>query len=129
MVSTERHRIIYIEDDSDMVDLVKIMLDSQRYDLIGAMDGNTGLTMMREALPDLVLLDLMLPDMGGWAVYQEMKEDEALSNIPVIVITAQNTPIDRVLGEHIAKVQVYITKPFSPSGLRTAVEKVLSAQA
>ncbi len=128
MASAEKHRIIYIEDESDMIDLVKIMLDSERYDLIGALDGTTGLSMMREALPDLVLLDLMLPDMGGWAVYQEMKEDEALSSIPVIVITAQNTPIDRVLGEHIAKVQVYITKPFTPNGLRTAVQEVLSAQ-
>ena len=128
MASAEKHRIIYIEDESDMIDLVKIMLDSERYDLIGALDGTTGLSMMRETSPDLVLLDLMLPDMGGWAVYQEMKEDEALSSIPVIVITAQNTPIDRVLGEHIAKVQVYITKPFTPNGLRTAVQEVLSAQ-
>ncbi len=82
---------------------------------------------MRETPPDLVLLDLMLPDLGGWAVYQVMKDDADLCNIPVIVITAQNT-IDRVLGEHIAKCGVYITKPFTPNELRTAVNTVLTPE-
>jgi DNA-binding response OmpR family regulator len=128
VVRAEKRRIIYVEDDADMVDLVRIMLDPTRFDLIGAGDGRAGLSQMRATPPDLVLLDLMLPDLGGWAVYQVMKEDADLCNIPVIVITAQNTPIDRVLGEHIAKVQVYITKPFTPNELRTAVNTVLSSQ-
>ncbi|MGC9467103.1 MAG: response regulator [Anaerolineae bacterium] len=129
MAETKKHRIVYIEDDPDMIDLVSIMLGSKRFELIGATDGNTGLALMRETSPDLLLLDLMLPDMGGWAVYQAMKDDEELQAIPVIVITAQNTPIDRILGEHIAKVQVYITKPFSPNDLRTAVDEVLELSA
>ena len=127
MARSEKHRIIYIEDDPDMISLVKMMLDPACYELVGAIDGNTGLSMMRETPPDLVLLDLMLPDIGGWSVYQAMKEDEDLYKIPVIVITAQNTPIDRVLGEHIAKVEVYITKPFNPQGLRNAVRTILNA--
>ncbi len=125
MVSFDKSDVVYIEDDPDMIDLVGMILDSQRFDIRGALDGNAGLAMMRERLPDLVLLDLMLPDMAGWAVYQAMKDDQVLSQIPVIVITAQNKPIDRILGEHIAKVQVYITKPFSPGELRTAVDNVL----
>jgi two-component system response regulator VicR len=128
LARTGKHRIVYVEDDADMVDLVRIMLDPERFELVGAGDGRTGLSQMRETLPDLVLLDLMLPDLGGWAVYQVMKDDADLCNIPVIVITAQNTPIDRVLGEHIAKVQVYITKPFAPNELRTAVNTVLSSR-
>ena len=129
MARTGKYQIVYVEDDPDMINLVQIMLDPERFNLIGATDGTTGLNRMRETSPDLVLLDLMLPDVGGWAVYQTMKEDEDLRKIPVIVITAQNTPIDRVLGEHIAKVQVYITKPFSPNELRTAINTVLSANA
>ena len=125
VAKTDRQRIIYVEDDPDMVELVKIMLDRTRFEVIGAEDGTTGLRLMRETPTDLVLLDLMLPDMGGWAVYQGMKEDGILSQIPVIVVTAQNTPIDRILGEHIAKVQLYITKPFSPKELRSAVDTVL----
>mgnify|MGYP006302771607 CR=1 FL=1 len=126
MGETNKQRIVYVEDDPDMIELVKIMLDRNRFDLVGATDGMKGLDLMREAPTDLVLLDLMLPDMGGWAVYQTMKDDQQLNRIPVIVVTAQNTPVDRILGEHIAKVQVYITKPFSPQELRSAVDEVLT---
>jgi two-component system, OmpR family, response regulator VicR len=126
VTAKEKVLVFYIEDDPDMIDLVRIILDAERFKVIGAADGSTGLALMHDSPPDIVLLDLMLPDMGGWAVYQAMKEDAQLSELPVIVITAQNTPIDRILGEHIAKVQVYITKPFSPHELRAAVETVLA---
>ncbi len=125
MTGRQKLRIFYIEDDPDMIDLVRIILDSERFEVVGAGDGRTGLALMHNSTPDVVLLDLMLPDMAGWAVYQAMKEDADLNHLPVIVITAQNTPIDRILGEEIARVQVYITKPFSPQELRNAVETVL----
>lgn len=125
MEPDEKYQIIYIEDDADMVQLVKVVLADDRYEIHGALDGESGLKMVQEDPPDLVLLDLMLPDLSGWAIYKAMKEDRLLETIPVIVITAQNAPIDRVLGEHIAKVQVYITKPFSPNDLREAVKETL----
>ncbi len=128
MEETTRARIVYIEDDPDMIDLVSVVLGTDRFDIVGATDGDAGLALMHEMPPALVLLDLMLPGMSGWAVYQAMKQDEQLQDVPVIVITAQNAPIDRVLGEHIAKVQVYITKPFGPKELRTAVNGVLGLQ-
>ena len=128
MAEKDKQRIVYIEDDPDMVELVQMMLDRNRFNVVGASDGTTGLELVRQAPTALVLLDLMLPDMGGWAVYQTMKEDPDLSEIPVIVLTAQNTPVDRILGEHIAKVQVYITKPFSPAELRGAVDRVLDCE-
>lgn len=83
---------------------------------------------MREK-PDLVLLDLMMPDMDGWEVYQKMKADEATKATPVIVVTAKAQSIDKVLGLHIAKVDDYITKPFGPQELLESVEKVLARQA
>jgi len=125
----DKQRIVYVEDDPDMVELVQMMLDERRFNIVGARDGITGLGLIHQAPTALVLLDLMLPDMGGWAVFQTMKEDPDLSEIPVIVVTAQNTPIDRILGEHIAKVQVYITKPVSPAELRGAVDRVLGSEA
>ena len=129
MAEKDKQRIVYVEDDPDMVELVQMMLDERRFNIVGARDGITGLGLIHQAPPALVLLDLMLPDMGGWAVFQTMKEDPDLSEIPVIVVTAQNTPIDRILGEHIAKVQVYITKPVSPAELRGAVDRVLGSEA
>jgi two-component system, OmpR family, response regulator VicR len=127
VTGTEKVHIFYIEDDPDMIALVRIILDAERFEVASAANGCTGLALMRHSPPDLVLLDLMLPDMGGWAVYQAMKEDTDLRELPVIVVTAQNTPIDRILGEHIARVQVYITKPFTPQELRTAVDTVLTS--
>jgi len=122
---SSKFRVVYVEDDPDMIDLVQVVLGTDQFEIAGAVEGNAGLALMRDETPALVLLDLMLPGMSGWAVYQAMKQDEQLSQIPVIVVTAQNAPIDRILGEHIAKVQVYITKPFSPKELRTAVYMVL----
>jgi DNA-binding response OmpR family regulator len=74
-----------------------------------------------------VLLDLMMPDMDGWEVYQQMKADEGTRNIPVIVVTAKAQNIDKVLGLHIAKVDDYIAKPFSPQELLNSVEKVIGS--
>ena len=125
MEPDEKYQIIYIEDDADMVQLVKVVLADDRYRIHGALDGESGLKMVQEDPPDLVLLDLMLPDLSGWAIDKALNEARLLETIPVIVITAQNAPIDRVLGEHIAKVQVYITKPFSPNDLREAVKETL----
>ena len=77
----------------------------------------------------LVLLDLMMPEIDGWQVYQSMRVDPEMSQIPVIIVTAKAQNIDKVLGLHIAKVDDYITKPFSPQELLTSVHKVLDAVA
>ncbi len=125
MDAPEKITIVYIEDDPDMIDLVQLVLGRSQFDLTGATTGREGLDIMIQNPPDLVLLDIMLPDMGGWAVYQQIKTDPLLQDIPVIAVTAQNAPIDRILGEHIAKVQAYVTKPFSPKELRSTVKEVL----
>lgn len=126
MNAQEMKTIVYIEDDLDMIDLVVLILGRGQYNLIGATTGREGLEIMLQNPPDLVLLDIMLPDMGGWAVYQQIKTDPLLHDIPVIAVTAQNAPVDRVLGEHIAKVEAYVTKPFSPKQLRETVKEVLN---
>ena len=87
-----------------------------------------GLKIIRNEHPDLILLDLMMPDMDGWEVYQQMKADDATKNIPVIVVTARAQSIDKVLGLHIAKVDDYIAKPFSPQELLTSVDNVLAGK-
>ena len=118
-------QIICIEDEMEMIDLIRIILGRRGFEVIGANGGREGLRMVREKHPDLVLLDLMMPDMDGWEVYQQMKAEEATRNIPVIVVTAKAQNIDKVLGLHIAKVDDYIAKPFSPQELLASVEKIL----
>ncbi len=121
-----KRRLLYIEDEQEMIDLVRLILNRRGFEIIGANGGREGLDTVRQMKPDLVLLDLMMPDMDGWDVYQQMKADPALANIPVIVVTAKAQSIDKVLGLHIARVDDYISKPFSPQELVDSVEKVLA---
>jgi DNA-binding response OmpR family regulator len=121
--------ILCIEDEPEMIDLIRLILGRRGFEVIGAAGGMAGLKAVREQLPDLVLLDLMMPDMDGWEVYQQMKADEKTRHIPVIVVTAKAQSIDKVLGLHIAKVDDYIAKPFSPQDLLNSVEKILGANA
>ncbi len=127
MVENAR-RVIYIEDEPEMVDLVRLILKRKNYEVIGANGGREGLDMVRRLLPDVVLLDLMMPDMDGWEVYQQLKAEESTRDIPVIVITAKAQNIDKVLGLHIAKVNDYISKPFSPKELVDSLQKVFEGR-
>lgn len=122
-------KIVYVEDETEMIDLVKLILSRKGYEVIGATGGREGLETIRELIPDLILLDLMMPDIEGWDVYQQIRADEATRHIPVIVVTAKAQTIDKVLGLHIAKVNDYISKPFSPYDLVASVARVLSETA
>jgi two-component system response regulator VicR len=123
-----RKKVIYFEDDSDMVELVRIILGREGYQVEGIAEGQVGITAVQQNLPDVVLLDLMLPDMDGWEIYRQLKHDESTADIPVIVITAKAQSIDKVLGLEIAKVDDYISKPFRPNELIDRIEKVLSGR-
>ena len=128
LVVEKPRRVVYIEDEEEMIDLVRLILGRRGYEVIGADGGREGLDLVRKTLPDLVLLDLMMPDMDGWDVYQQMKSDDNTRSIAVIVVTAKAQNIDKVLGLHIAKVDDYISKPFSPQELIDSVERVLTRQ-
>lgn len=121
----KNRKIVCIEDDPAMIDLVMLILKNRGFEVMGATRGPEGLELIASVKPDLVLLDIMMPDMDGWDVYQRMKADEYMKTIPVIVVTAKAQNIDKVLGLNIAKVQDYITKPFSPSDLVDSINRVL----
>jgi len=124
-MATDQMRVVCIEDEPEMIDLVRLILGRKGFEVIGADGGIEGLEKVRTEKPDLVLLDLMMPDMDGWEVYQQIKADPELRDIPVVVVTAKAQSIDKVLGLHIAKVDDYITKPFGPQELLESVEKIL----
>ncbi len=124
-MAAEDKRVVCIEDEPEMIDLVRLILGRKGFKVIGANGGVEGLETVRRERPDLILLDLMMPDMDGWEVYQQIKADPALRAIPVVVVTAKAQSIDKVLGLHIAKVDDYITKPFGPQELLESVEKIM----
>jgi DNA-binding response OmpR family regulator len=122
-MESQAKRVVCIEDEPEMIDLVRLILGRKGFEVIGANGGVEGLETVRREKPDLVLLDLMMPDMDGWEVYQQIKADKELRDIPVVVVTAKAQSIDKVLGLHIAKVDDYITKPFGPQELLESVTK------
>lgn len=123
-----RNRILCIEDDVDMLELFRVLLTRQGYVVQGVTKGQEGLDIIRREKPDLVILDIMMPVMDGWQVYQQMKEDEATRHIPTIVVTAKSQLIDKVLGLEIAKVDAYIGKPFSPQELLDSISKIFKTR-
>lgn len=125
MTKANNKKVVCIEDEPEMIDLIRIILRRAGFDIIGAVGGEEGLKAIRAHKPDLVLLDLMMPDIDGWEVYRQMKAEESLKDIPVIVVTAKGHSIDRVLGLHIAEVDGYIVKPFNADELLSNVNKVL----
>ena len=125
MNNTTVKQIVCIEDEPEMIELIRLILGRRGFDVHGASGGKEGLELVREMHPDLVLLDLMMPEMDGWEVYQQMKADTSIRDIPVVVVTARAQNIDKVLGLHIAKVDDYIAKPFGPQELMDSVEKIL----
>lgn len=118
-------RILYIEDEPEMIDLVRLMLKDQNIEIIGANGGRRGLELALQIIPDLVLLDLMMPDIDGWGVYRQLKASAATRDIPVVVITARAQQIDKVYGLQVARVEDYLTKPFSPQELIACIKKIL----
>jgi two-component system response regulator VicR len=125
MADGQVRKVVCVEDEPEMIDLITLILTRKGFEVIGANGGVKGLETIRAEKPDLVLLDLMMPEMDGWQVYQQLKADPNTQDIPVIVVTAKAQNIDKVLGLHIAKVDDYIPKPFSLQELVDRVEKVL----
>ncbi len=117
--------VVCIDDDPAMLDLIVLVLKNRGFEVSGATSGYAGLELIANVRPDLVLLDLMLPDLDGWDVYQRMKADKDMRTVPVIIVSAKAQKIDKELGLNIAKVQDYVTKPFSPTELVQSINKVL----
>ena len=88
-MANKNKTVVCIEDEPEMIDLVRLILGRKGFELIGAVGGREGLQKVREVKPDLVLLDLMMPEVDGFTVLSTMKEEPEIADIPVIVITAK----------------------------------------
>jgi DNA-binding response OmpR family regulator len=119
-------QVVCVEDEPEMIELVRLILGRKGFEVIGAAGGLEGVQVIERVRPNVILLDLMMPDMDGWEVYQRIKANPVTRNIPVIVVTAKAQNIDKMLGLHIAKVDDYVTKPFGPAELLRSIEQVLA---
>lgn len=117
-------KILIIDDEPHIVELIQYNLEGAGYTTFQAYNGNDGLVLAREELPDLVVLDLMLPGIDGLEVCKRLRSDEKLKSIPIIMLTAKSEEIDKILGLELGA-DDYITKPFSVRELTARVKALL----
>jgi CheY-like chemotaxis protein len=119
-------KILCVEDDPDMIDYIKLILGKAGYEVIGADGGAEGLEAMRREQPDLILLDLMMPGMDGAEVLLRKKEEAAIRDIPVIALTALDSPFDQIMWLARTDLQDFIVKSKLPRReLIARIERVL----
>jgi DNA-binding response OmpR family regulator len=115
------HRILVVDDEAAVTDLLAYNLRKAHYDVLTAGDGRTALRLAKETRPDLILLDLMIPEVDGLDVCRELRKS---SGVPIIMITARGEEIDRVVGLELGA-DDYVSKPFSVRELMARVKAVL----
>ena len=119
-----RQTILIIDDKPDAIIAAKKALQSEGYNVIEVYNGKTGLEAIEEKTPDLILLDVMMPDMDGFEICKKLKEDELYNHIPIIMLTAKGEVDDRVEGIETGA-DDYITKPFNLRELKARIRMVL----
>ena len=119
-------KIVCVEDDLDTMELIRFILERHDFTMIGALGGLGAQAIIREQQPDLVLLDLMMPGVSGWDVYEQMQADTVTREIPVIVITVLDPGWIERESRPIGELQGYLIKPFNPRDLLTAIGRTLS---
>jgi two-component system OmpR family response regulator len=116
--------VLVVDDERSIRLLCRVNLNASGMDVIEAADGREALDQARKAKPDLVLLDVMMPEVDGWTVARELAADERTRDIPVVFLTARADPADRRLGEQLGGVG-YLVKPFDPVSIGDFVESTL----
>lgn len=116
--------ILLIEDETNIVELIKYNLEREDFRVIAVQKGRAGLETAQREKPDLILLDLMLPELGGFEICKILKQDPKTRPLPIIILTAKGTESDKVLGLELGA-DDYLTKPFSPRELLARIRAVL----
>jgi two-component system alkaline phosphatase synthesis response regulator PhoP len=117
-------RILIIEDDRDIVELVRYNLAQEGFQVTSVADGASGLAQVKKSPPDVLLLDLMLPKLSGLEICKEIRRDNSLNRLPILMVTARGEEADRVVGLEMGA-DDYVTKPFSPRELVARVKALL----
>lgn len=117
-------RVLIIEDDKDIAELVEYNLKAENFQVETSHNGQAGLERALQSLPDLIVLDLMLPDLGGLEICKQLKNNPKAKSIPILMLTAKGEEVDRIVGFELGA-DDYLTKPFSPRELVLRIKAVL----
>ena len=119
-----RYRVLIVEDDADIRELIRYNLSQEGFVVEEAADGTQALEKVKRRVPDLLLLDLMLPGMPGLQVCRQMRAERETAHLPILIVTAKGTEVDKVLGLEMGA-DDYVVKPFSPRELVARVKALL----
>jgi len=125
-MSDKKKRILVVDDERHIVRLVQVNLERAGYEVLTAYDGVEALEKVKSEMPDMVVLDVMMPRMDGFEVLKNMQADPRLQNIPVIMLTAKAQDADIFRG-WASGVSSYLTKPFNPRELLVFVERIFQS--
>ena len=120
-----KKKVLIVDDEKQLVSLVSLHMDMSGYEVLSASNGKKALNIIEKENPDLVVLDLMLPEMDGWEVCRQLRAEPKTKDIPVIMLTARSGTDDKVKGFECGA-DDYVTKPFSPRELVARVKRVLA---
>lgn len=124
-----RHKLLIVDDEPDILEFLKHLLEMNDYDVVSVSDGAQVFDMAINERPDLIILDMMLPNKDGWQVQDELQADDRTRNIPVIVLTAKDLTITKMINQQIYRVSEFIAKPFNPSYLLERLREILNTPA
>jgi phosphate regulon transcriptional regulator PhoB len=119
-----KRAVLVIDDEKDLIELVSYNLRKEGFEIASAPDGESGLAEAKRELPDIVIVDLMLPGIDGLEVCRRLRSEKRTSHIPIIMLTAKSSESDRIVGLELGA-DDYVTKPFSPRELAARVKAVL----
>lgn len=119
-------KVMIVDDEPDIVDLLSLVLGSRGYDIITAYGGGECLEKLQHATPDLILLDLIMPDIDGWEVLGRIRQDERLKSIPVVILTAKQLTAE-VAQTKAPYITEYLVKPITKEGLISVIEGIMSS--
>ena len=119
-----KNKILIVDDEADFLKVFKLNLEANGYDVVTAIDGEEALRKVKSENPDAIVLDIMLPKLNGEEVCRNIRNDPVFNKIPIIMLTAKVTDVDRVVGRVIGA-DIYITKPSDFKQLNSAIKKVL----
>lgn len=120
-----RRKILVVDDEHEIFEIVQTNLEGAGYEVIGADAGVAGLRLARQEKPDLVILDILMPEMDGWEVLREIENDSRIAGLPVIMLTCKGEDSDILRGLEEGAIE-YLTKPFYPENLVASVQILLN---
>jgi two-component system response regulator VicR len=112
-----RKKILVIEDDKDIADLVKLVLETENFEVESVLKPESAYEQAKSSRPDAIMLDLLMPRMDGWTIFKIIRQDHTFDNVPIAILTAKSQQVDQMVGLHIMNADAYITKPFGKQEL------------